>query len=395
MLSLMLTVCPLMMQASAETEAKMLKFNDGKFKILVLADVQDTDKPQTDTMDLMKTAIEKTQPDLIILTGDNVDGAYGGVTKEKLTASVELLAKTIDSYGIPFAYVYGNHDSEGLCREYGMTEDEAKKLIFDIYDKYENCIAVPGEEMTGFCNYNLLIKDSKGEKDIYNLWLMDSNTYDEENGGYGYVHEDQTEWYKKTSNALKEANGGTPVPSLLFQHIIVPEVFDMFKEVPKGTKGAVSKNGKYYVAGENVYEGNLNEAPCPPDSNHGQFDSWLAQGDIVGAFFGHDHTNDFAGEYKGIKMVAVPGVTYFSYGNHHGVRTITLDENDLTDFESEIFLFDDLLDRKETNSLIAKMGYQGYKNTFLPIFWGSVAGIAVLGAGVATAVVLIKKRKKK
>lgn len=45
----------------------------------------------------------------------------------------------------------------------------------------------------------------------------------------------------KTSDALKAENGGEPMPSLLFQHIPVPEIYELLKEVPKGTDGAVKK----------------------------------------------------------------------------------------------------------------------------------------------------------
>lgn len=74
--------------------------------------------------------------------------------------------------------------------------------------------------MTGVGNYNLTIKDSNGEKDIFNLWFMDSNPYtsDEEGGGYGYVHEDQTEWYKSVSNELKEKTAELPALSFIPAH---------------------------------------------------------------------------------------------------------------------------------------------------------------------------------
>lgn len=379
-----------------------LQFKNGEFKILILSDIQDTDTPQKETVDLMNASIDKVNPDFIVLTGDNIAGWWKGVDKAKTEAAVDIVAKAIDDRGIPFAFVFGNHDHEGLANEEnGMTEEEAKEFILSCFQKYDTCLAVEGEEMTGVGNYNLLVKDSKGEKDIFNLWFMDSNPYtpEEEGGGYGYVHEDQIEWFKKTSNELKSKNSGENIPSLLFQHIAVFEVYDMLKEVDKGTKNAVKgsavRNDKYYVINdEYIYDGSLNEGPCPPNVNGGQFESWLEQGNIIGAFFGHDHVNDFAGEYKGIKMAAVPGVGFYSYGNHHGVRTVTLRESDLTDFDSKVLLFDDLVDYKSSNSYIANHGYYEYKNIFLPaVIGGSVGLVAVIGAA-ALVTCVIKKRKK-
>lgn len=378
-----------------------LKFNDGTFKILILSDIQDTDTPQKETVDLMNAAITETKPDFIVLNGDNIAGRWKGVDRAKTEKAVDIVAGTIDSCGIPFALVFGNHDHEGLAsEENGMTEEEAKEFILSCFQKYSACLAVEGEEMTGVGNYNLPIKDSAGEKDVFNLWFMDSNPYtpEEEGGGYGYVHEDQTEWYKKTSDALKAANGGNVLPSLLFQHIAVPEVYEMLSVVKKGNgavRGHGAKSDHYYVVNPDyIYQGSLNEGPCPPDVNHGQFESWLEQGDIIGAFFGHDHVNDFAGEYKGIKMIAAPAVGFYSYGNHHGVRTITLHESDLTSFDSEILLFEDLIDYKVKNIYKANHGYYEYKNIFLPAVLGGAGALAAAAAAAVLIAKIIKKKRK-
>ncbi len=395
-------ICSLPFAAYAQdTEGNPLQFHDGKFKILVLADLQDTDTPQKETTAIMTAALDQTDPDLVVLLGDNIAGYWKGVNKEATERAVDAVAAPINERGIPFALVFGNHDHEGLCSdEVGMTEEEAKEFLLTCFQKYPTCLAVAGEEMTGYCNYNLPILDSNGEKTVFNLWFMDSNPYatDEEGGGYGYVHADQTAWYQRTSDALKAANGGEIVPSLLFQHIIVPEVYDMLTETSRGTKGAKRGHGSfsehYYVA-DNVYQGAMREAPCPPDVNAGQFQSWVQQGDIIGAFFGHDHVNDFAGVYEGIPLVATPACTFYSYGNHRGVRTITLDESDLTTFQSDLLLYDDLVGERVWNLYKDQHGYAEYRSNFLPAFFGALGGLVVLGCAAAAIVHTVKKRKGK
>lgn len=398
-LTLLAACCPL---SAVAADDDALQFRDGKFKILILSDLQDTNEPQQETTDMITSAIGKTEPDLIVLLGDNIAGWWKGVDKTQTDEAIDSIAEPIEASGIPFALVFGNHDHEGLAsEENGYEEEAAKEYILHRFQNYSNCLAIEGEEMTGVGNYNLTIKDSAGEKDIFNLWFMDSNPYtpEEEGGGYGYVHEDQTEWYQRVSNELKEQNGGVPMPSLLFQHIIVPEVYEMLTEVPEGTEGAVRGNGghedKYYIANdEYIYQGEVNEGPCPPNVNHGQFESWIEQGDIIGAFFGHDHTNNFAGEYQGIKLVACPETGFYSYGDQHGVRTITLDENDLTDFESEVIMYNDLLDYQVSNNKV-KMGYSAYKSTFLPTVFGTVGGVLAVCVVVAVMIVVAKKKKGK
>ena len=112
--------------------------------------------------------------------------------------------------------------------------------------------------------------------------------------------------------------------------------------------------------------------------------------------FGHDHPNDYLGKVDGIYLGAVPAAGYYSYGWNHGARTITLNENDLTTFESEILHADDILGYKVKPAYKDKHGYAEYKNKFLPGVIGGTAGAVVLvaAAGIITAVVKKKKRNK-
>ena len=352
----------------------------------------------------MNNAIDQTKPDFIALTGDNIAGWWKGVTPEETKAAVDIVGKAINDRKIPFALVFGNHDHEGLCDEQnGMTEEQAKKQLMAWFQAYEYCMAVDGEEMTGVGNYNLPILNTAGNKTVFNLWFMDSNPYTDESegGGYGYVHTDQIDWYERTSNALKAENDGKPVPSLLFQHIVVPEVYDMFTEVSKGTKGAVRGNAnhtsQYYVTNPDYIDaGHLNEGPCPANTaNDGQLDSWVKQGDILGAIFGHDHVNDYAGTYKGIRLLAAPAVTFYSYGNYRGVRTIDLDESNLSTFQTQVIPADKLMDYTVKNPYIREHGYYEYKSVFIPALCGGIAGLAALTAVIIVLVKVIKKHKAK
>ena len=200
-------------QSFAETgDETTLKFKDGKFRILVFADPQDDLNPCEETLDLMYASIEAAKPDLVVFTGDNIHGPSPVLyrSKKRVEKAIRQIMEPVTSQNIPFAIVYGNHDDEGKV---------SKQFQMAVYNSMPGCLASEGEAMTGCGNYNLPIKSSDGAKNVFNLWFIDSGTYDKENGGYAHVAEDQLAWYKKTSDALKAENGGEPMPSLLFQHI--------------------------------------------------------------------------------------------------------------------------------------------------------------------------------
>lgn len=397
---LAVTAMPITALAEQNTEGNMeLKFNEnGEFKILAIADTQDTDTPQKEMLDILNHTLDDEKPDLVVFLGDNTAGWWKGVTKEKTATAIRKLIEPVDARKIPFAIVYGNHDHEGLCNEEnGMTEEEAKEFMLSVYQEFPTCLAIEGEELTGCGTYNLPIKDSKGEKNVFNLWMMDSNPYYE--NGYGFVQPDQTEWYINTSNKLKEENGGTPLPSFLFQHIAVPEVYQLADASDTKKDGYVHGNtamfrDKYWKASSAVVQGSFQEGPCPADCQHDQFTTWKNQGDIIGAFFGHDHPNDYLGEIDGIKLCAVPAAGYYSYGWNHGARTITLHEDDLKNFETEILKADDILGYEVKPAYKDKHGYLEYKNRFLPAVIGGSAGVAVLAGAIAGIALIIKKKKK-
>lgn len=376
--------------AATEDTGLNLQFNEnGKFKILILSDVQDTDEIQKDTYDLMIAALDTTQPDFVILLGDNIAGWWKNVNEEKVRKAIDNVAAPLNERKIPFALVFGNHDHEsGVTREAQM----------EMYQQYEYCMAVEGPDVSGCGNYNLLIKNSAGDKDVFNLWFFDSHSQaEEEDGGYGYVKPDQVAWYEETASALTAANGGTPIPAFVFQHIVVPEVYQLFDEVPKGTKGAVRGHGKrsdkWYAASDKVVSGEMREGPCCSNVENNQFSSWKAQGDVIGAFFGHDHINDYSGKVDDIWLTNTLGTTFYSYGNTHGVRTIELDENDLENFQSESILFEDLVDHKPMNFYVANHGYYEFMHKLVPGIAGAVGGLAVLVAAGLVIKKIIKKKR--
>lgn len=327
--------------AWAVNENTDLRFNeDGKFKILQFSDTQDDAVPRRATLMLMEEAIKEAKPDLIVLTGDNT-----GVTATKLEAklAIQAMLKPIVKSGIPFTFVFGNHDAEKVNKEYQL----------GIYQQYSSCLAVDAvSELHGCATHNLEIKSSDDSRTAFNLWMIDSNMYLE--GSYDYVRPDQLTWYENTEAQIRQDNGGKKVPSMVFQHIPVPEIYELLKDAPadyikitetyKGTPKLLELNPE-------MATGLIGEWPCPPMVNGGEFDKFVEIGDVVGIVTGHDHVNSFVGTYQGIDFIQSPGTGFQSYGNElRGCRVITLNEGD------------------------AENPYDTYTKSFYDIYGGDTAG---------------------
>ena len=336
-------------------EKAHLAFNeDGKFTILQVADIQDDAFLSYLCKRAIVNAVEQTKPDLIVLTGDNIAG-YSCGTKPLAKKALKDVMDMFEEIGVPVAAVFGNHDDDDT--PYTKLEQIEQ---YESYDCYVGCAGVvaernvDGEVTTNAGTYNVPVYAGKDSDEIsYNLWMMDSGNYnpDKSVGGYGYVFPEQLDWYVEKSNELKEANGGEPVPSMAFQHIVPPQIFDALKEVDKGTEGAVEHAGKYYVLPDDVdKETNwLSETPCPPNTGfepgYAELDTMIEQGDVKAIFFGHDHVNSYIVPYEGVDLVSSPGITFHSYNDgNRGFRVITLDKENLDTYETYTILADELLE---------------------------------------------------
>lgn len=322
-----------------------LKFNsDGKFKLLLFGDIHEhydykTNPRFKDMQKLMNAALDEYKPDLCVFLGDNCNTDKIADDPDAFREMLADLVEPITSRGIPVASVLGNHE-----HDHGH-EDE----VVEIYNSMENVIMrndAPSE-ITGNANFKELIYSSDGEKPVFCLWFIDSNNCFEDRSlsHYDYVHPDQIEWFEKECGKLKEMNGGKPMPSFVFQHTPVPEEYELlrkahFWELPFATRGHNSKRKTFYV-GKKGTEGYVGEGPCSPDINSGQFASWKKVGGILGAFFGHDHLNDFWGTHDGIFMAQhkTAGFRAYTDGCRSCVRLVTIDEKNPEKFTQELKRF--------------------------------------------------------
>lgn len=326
------------------TTARALRFReDGSFKILQLTDLHKSDgDAYEDVNNCLLNELAKTQDaDLVVITGDI---AMSG-TRDEIIANIDEIMTPFANASIPVAVVFGNHDSEsGLI---------SREELMAIYNTHPNSISVDeGALLPGCGTYTIPILSSSGDRLAFNLWMIDSREYDEQ-GRYGAVTPEQIAWYVHKSEALQAQNDGKIVPSLMFQHIPVPEIYDALLEVNRFTPYAVKRiytDDRYYVVNpDNINAGRLAEYPCPPYENNGQFDAVAARGDVLAMFFGHDHSNTFNITYRGVDLVATPKTNFEGYGVDRGARLITLNEADTSAYETHLVRFTSLYDLNDLN----------------------------------------------
>ncbi len=367
-------------------QSSELKFkDDGKFRIMVFSDTQDDQSPAPDMLNFVRKSIEETSPDLIIFTGDLVEDSRLGdkltdndplnegvvvkkngeidhdATKENVIRAVEPIFEILEDSGIPYALVQGNNDYK-----VAMTNEE----WLEFYSAYPNCLIrddSPDED--GRIDYNLEIKGKDGNT-AFNIWMLDT-------GKYG-INDDQIEWYRAASSQMTEKNGGVPVPAILFQHIYTSDIGNLFEKCSMFDDGAGCVNGKYYRLNREIAHG-YNFFTYEPGTVSEEFKAWKEQGDIIGAFFGHQHVEGFSGVYDGIEL----GFTYgceFAKPGPYGIRVIDLDENDITNYGNELYRykgsvkmgndrFEKQVDEKEYpvyNNIIEK-AFAGSRNFILSI----------------------------
>ena len=311
--------------AGFKDDAQLQFGEDGKFTILVLADVQTGYPVPEDMKNFIKESIKFSDPDLVVFTGDNINC-------DDMRAYDDVFG-IVEDMGIPFTAVLGNHDQENSG---GLTRDE----IVAKYQEYDGCLAYDADpSLHGAGTHNLPILSSDGSKVAFNLWMFDSGDYvrssDGEWLGYDWVRDDQIAWYNETRDAMTAENGGEVVPSLVFQHIIpqepTQEIFvetdlnlgDLTINFQDGTSSTLLPDISKFK------EGYLFEKACPGYGNDGQWDAMVEGGDVLGMVVGHDHINNFIVECDGIDLIMTPGCTYTSYYNNmmQGARVIEIDEN--------------------------------------------------------------------
>ena len=246
--------------------------------------------------------IEHTHPDFVIVTGD-LSFPLGILSMSfNNSAPVYQFASFMRNLDIPWAFTYGNHDTESLA---SMNKTALNEVYKSLSYKTSQTLLYPYVQPAIMGRNNQMIKLKNGDGTLNTaFFLIDSNAYTGEGiNVYDYIHDDQVEWYADKVNELT-AEAGHTVNSLAFFHIPLQQyrtAYELYE--------AKSDEVTYYFGENNE---TMLDKVCCSDYPSKFFDTALELGSTTGMFCGHDHYNNMSLEYKGIRLTYGMSIDYLA-----------------------------------------------------------------------------------
>lgn len=375
---------------------EMLRFDsNGDLTILHLTDWHTSFPMPSVQRQFVIEALAETSPDLVVLGGDMSEAS-----REDQPEAVKEICDLMIEADVPFVITFGNHD---------YLHDLSIDEMFALYKEYGGAYCLSEDEdpsLFGCGTCSVPVYSHDGSRVAYNIYCFDSGCeynrkFDAPSAGltrsdrfssdaesvitanYDSVHPDQIEWYREKAEESKDANSGKYVPAVVFQHIIVQEIYDMIWPAAKesDSRGLMRFEKKTYkmTAVPNlscIKDGYILERPCPGYYNYGQMDAMKANGDVKAVFCGHDHSNSFTVDIDGIDVVNTPSVKPHSFFKklNWGGRVITLHEDG--SYDSRVLTGCELAEK--SGSAIVSSGTLSRAELVFSKVWRSFVDISLL-----------------
>lgn len=231
--------------------------------------------------------VTQTKPDLIFITGDLVYGSF-----DDSGSAFSWFCDFMDSFCVPWAPVFGNHDNETAR---GVDWQCAK------FAACAHCLFARGE-VSGNGNYTIGIV--VGDKLVRVLHMVDSNgcadTADPAVIKQAGIYPDQLDLIADNTAAIRAAHGD--VPAFMAFHIPT----DSFVQAEKA-KGYITDAHVDYTIGVDVPAKDGDFGAC--HERYGaiktdrDFMAFLHAQNIDGVFVGHCHRINTCIHYEGVKLV--------------------------------------------------------------------------------------------
>ena len=304
-----------------------LRFNDdAEFTILYITDLHIGDSKDNDTnsLNVLKSLIKNSNPDLVVLGGDIVSGYHWNrMEKQFFYKNWKKFTDIFLKEKIFYAYAFGNHDIEA-----DLNAEEIQKLEESHpYSLFKGDMTLDPKSVSNF--YLKIFSSFENRKDEITslMWIFDSKRHGCLNKRFSYacITSPQISWYENESKKFYKKYDKI-INGLSFFHIPLPEFKDLW----------------------NKYEtyGHKNEYVYCPKKNTGLFQTMVKMSNIKGIYVGHDHANDFGGFIEGIELAYNRKSGYGSYGYlKRGGRVFKLkefiDENGNTDFNFNQYILEE------------------------------------------------------
>lgn len=235
----------------------------------------------------MRALVERAKPDLIFITGDLIYGSF-----DDSGSTLEWFCRLMDSFKIPWAPVFGNHDNESLkgvawqCR---------------LLEESPYCLFRRGS-VSGNGNYSIGI--SVEDRLIRVLHMTDSNgckhSTDPEVIREKGIYPDQIARVREVSERVARAQGKR-IPAFMAFHFPTNEFVNA--ELAKG----YSRESEFYTIGGDVCAekgdfGSKKQKLAPIETD-GSFLKFLKDCHVEAVFVGHHHLINTCISYEGIRWV--------------------------------------------------------------------------------------------
>ena len=257
----------------------------------------------------IEDAVNKTNPDLILMTGDLVYGEF-----DDSGEILKGLISYMENLGIPWAPIFGNHDNESMMGVTWQCEQ---------FEQAKNCL-FKRNDLTGNGNYSIgIVQDGELIKTVF---MMDSNgCTNAYSDGYGACNaageqltynegekikteigfgSDQIDWLEEKCKFIDAATGGT-VGKLLAFHIPIAEFATATYEAGYQSSFALD-NAELYTIGQDVtaQNGDFGTKGEAFKGIHSEYGLWsiLKKYNFEGVFCGHSHQNSVSVLYDGIRL---------------------------------------------------------------------------------------------
>mmetsp|Transcript_20688 Transcript_20688/g.30949 ORF Transcript_20688/g.30949 Transcript_20688/m.30949 type:complete len:411 (-) Transcript_20688:195-1427(-) len=243
---------------------------------------------------LLKLFVKEVKPDVVVFTGDIIDGRpFGEHKRVDFKSTMREFIQPLVENKIHWTYTPGNHDDDEC--------DWTRSDLLTLYD-LPMCLS------KGAKNFNHTVTVGPSAMNCVRLWLFDSGeNHDDPKVRYTTFDKKAVQGYEEISAKLRKAR--EPAVGLAFFHIPFPEytgpkplvgtlgLFDA--AVTQGTHvpliaklcpSLVKCLGKHRVSGGSLL-------------NSGLAAAMISNGNIRATFCGHDHYNDAVMWLYGLYMV--------------------------------------------------------------------------------------------